>query len=200
MIRIAIDRSWHVRLVGEFDLTFDAASAWLSLRDFHRFACQDMFHRSVVLDTPRPVAGASLVLDHRLLGIGFARVGRILHWHEGRSYAFSDLSRRDPRKGFPHIYIHTLDPIDAARCRFRLEVRGLWTARFLGRTLTRGWLAWIMLKTTLSIRNAFLVDAVERRTKLTLPSRRSSYSCTVRTDCIRSRRRILRRPCRRPLA
>lgn len=160
MIRIAIDRSWHVRLVGEFDLTFDAASAWLSLRDFHRFACQDMFHRSVVLNTPRPVAGASLVLDHRLLGIGFARVGRILHWHEGRSYAFSDLSRRDPRKGFPHIYIHTLDPIDAARCRFRLEVRGLWTARFLGRTLTRGWLAWIMLKTTLSIHNAFLVDAV----------------------------------------
>ncbi len=58
MIRIAIDRSWHVRLIGEFDLTFDAASAWLSLRDFHRFACQDMFHRSVDLDTPRPVAGA----------------------------------------------------------------------------------------------------------------------------------------------
>ena len=164
MIRIAIDRSWHVRLVGEFDLTFDAASAWLSLSDFHRFACQDMFHRRVVLDTSRPVAGASLVLDHRLLGIGFARVGRILHWREGQSYAFSDLSRRDPRKGFPHIYIHTLEPIDAARCRFRLEVRGLWTARFLGRTLTRGWLAWIMLKTTLSTRNAFLLDAVERRT------------------------------------
>jgi hypothetical protein len=162
VIRIAIDRNWHVRLVGEFELAFDAASAWLSLRDFHRFACQDMFHQSVRVDAPRPLAGASVVLDHRFAGIGFARVGRILHWREGRSYAFSDLSRRDPQRGFPHVYILSLDPIDAARCRFRLEVRGRWTARFLGRMLTRGWLAWIMLKTTLSIRNAFLKDALER--------------------------------------
>ena len=36
--------------------------------------------------------------------------------------------------------------------------------------------------------------------KSTFPSRRNLYSRTVRSDCIRSRRRILHRLCRRPLA
>ena len=163
MIRIAIDRGWHVRLSGAFELEMNADSAWRSLRDFRRFACQDMFHSSVRLETSEPRTGSSLILDHRLLGIGFVRAGRILHWREGRSYAFSDLSCRDPRKGFPHVYIYSLIPIDDSNCRFRLEVRGRWTARFLGRALTRSWLAWIMLKTTQSIRNALMSDELERR-------------------------------------
>ena len=174
MIRVEIDRRWRVRLTTEFELPLDAPSAWLSLRDFRRFACQDIFHRKLELESAQPHAGAAFALEHGLLGLRVVRVGRVLYWHEGSSYAFSDLSRRGPRKGFPHIYTYRLTPVDDARCRFRLEVRGLWTLRSLGRPLIRLWLGWILLKTTTSIRNAFLADAIAQRSVAHAPARSRS--------------------------
>ena len=162
-MRIEVDRRWHVRLAADLDLPIDAGSAWRSVSDFRRYACLDIFHRRLELNGPRPSAGTTFSLEHGLLGVCLTRVGRVLHWHEGRSYAFSDLSRRDSRKGFPHVYIYTVVPLAEGRCRFRLEVRGRWTARFLGRPLTRLWLGWILLKTSTSIHNALLGDALRRR-------------------------------------
>jgi hypothetical protein len=161
MIRVAVDRRWRVRLVVELDLPIDASTAWLSVSDFRRYACLDIFHRRLELNG-QPRAGATFTLEHGLLGLRLTRAGRVLHWHEGRSYAFSDLSRRDSRKGFPHVYIYTLTPLETGRCSFRLEVRGRWTARFLGRPLVRLWLGWILLKTATSIHNELLGDALRR--------------------------------------
>ena len=163
MIRVGVDRHWRVRLCAELDLPIGADAAWRSIRDFRRFACLDIFHRRVDLDGPCPRAGQSFRLEHGLAGLSLTRVGRIVHWHEGRSYAFGDLSRRDPRKGFPHVYIYALTPLGSDRCRFRLEVRGRWTARFLGRPLVRLWLAVILLKTAASIHNELLRDALATR-------------------------------------
>ena len=98
------------------------------------------------------------MLDHRFGFFRVSRVGRVLHWTEGRSYSFSDLSRRGPRAGFPHIYVYEIVPVSSDRCRFRLAVRGLWTACFIPPPLARLWLGGIMLKTRTSIRNALLWD------------------------------------------
>lgn len=161
-MRVDVDRRWRVRLAADLDLPIDADAVWRSVSDFRRFACLDIFHRRLEADDLKPQAGTTFSLEHGLLGLSLTRVGRVLHWHEGRSYAFSDLSRRDARKGFPHVYIYTLTPLKSGRCRFRLEVRGLWTARFLGRPLVRLWLGWILLKTATSIHNELLRDALRR--------------------------------------
>ena len=155
-MQITVDKSWRVDLRAEAELPMSAEAAWRWLRDFRRFACQDLFHRAVDLGAEEPRAGAAFRLKHQFAGIHVWRVGRILFWNEGRSYSFSDLSQRGPRAGFPHVYTHELLPIAGDRCRLRLSVKGRWTATFMPRPLVRLWLAAIMLKTRTSMRNALL--------------------------------------------
>ena len=158
MLRITVDKRGRVDLRAESELPMSAENAWRWLRDFRRFACQDLFHRAVELDREEPQTGAAFRLKHQFAGIRIWRVGRILFWNEGRSYGFSDLSQRGPRVGFPHVYTHELLPIGDDRCCLRLSVRGLWTATFIPRPLVRLWLAAVMLKTRSSMRNALLLS------------------------------------------
>ena len=74
------------------------------MRDFSWFTTLDPFHVRVRVIAPSYKPGARLVIEHRFLGIGFKRVGRILKWTEGSGYCFSDLSTIDARTGFPHVY------------------------------------------------------------------------------------------------
>ena len=158
MLQITVDKRGRVDLRAESELPMSAEAAWRWLRDFRRFACQDLFHRVVELDMEEPQAGVAFRLKHQFAGIHVWRVGRILTWNEGCSYAFSDLSQRGPRAGFPHVYTHELQPIADDRCCLRLSVRGLWTATFVPRPLVRLWLAAVMLKTRASMRNALLLS------------------------------------------
>ena len=162
-MRITVDKRGRVDLRAESELPMSAEAAWRWLRDFRRFACQDLFHRVVELEAAEPRAGAAFRLKHEFAGIHVWRVGRILFWNEGESYAFSDLSQRGPRAGFPHVYTHELLPVSANCCRLRLSVRGRWTATFIPRPLVRLWLAAIMLKTRASMRNALLLSELRER-------------------------------------
>ena len=157
------------------------------MRDFRRFACIDIFHRAVRMDGREPRAGAEFVLEHGLAGFNVSRVGRILSWDDGRSYVFSDLSRRGPRAGFPHVYTYELIPGSVTSCRFRLGVRGLWTARLLPRFVVRSWLTWILLKIRSSAYNAFLQDGLRRRAVGGERSRRSEAECAPSSLALRTR-------------
>ena len=158
MMRIGLDRRWGVDLHASFGLPIDAAAAWRHMCDFERFACLDFFHQAVHLSEPGPRVGTRLRIEHRFVCFAVERIGRILSWREGRSYAFSDLSHR-PGRGFPHVYVYEVQPEGDGRCRFNIMVRGKWTATWLPRPLVRLWLGWVMLKIKQSAHNELLVRA-----------------------------------------
>jgi hypothetical protein len=135
----------RVRLALELVVPRPRAEVWALVANAPRFLCIDPFHaRVVVLDPPlRP--GASLALEHRAFGVRLWRFGRLLRWDEGRGYAFSDLSARGPRCGFPHVFFVTVTPAPgpAAATVVRIEVRGRWTARWVPVWLRISWLQFV---------------------------------------------------------
>ncbi len=159
MMRIELDRRWRVNLHAGFSLPTGAAAVWRHMCDFERFACLDLFHHAVHLDRPPPRVGTHLRIEHRFVCFAVERIGRILTWREGRSYAFSDLSHR-PGRGFPHVYVYEVHPEPGGGCRFKIMVRGKWTATWLPRPLVRLWLGWVMLKIKQSAHNELLRRAV----------------------------------------
>ena len=158
MMRIELDRRWRVDLLAGFSLPIDAATVWRYMRDFQRFVCLDFFHQAVHLNGPVPRIGTHLRIEHRFVCFAVQRVGRILSWRDGCSYAFSDLSRR-PGRGFPHVYVYEVQPEGDGGCRFNIVVRGKWTATWLPRPLVRLWLGWVMLKIRQSAHNELLFRA-----------------------------------------
>jgi len=161
-MRITIDERWRVRGEASLTLPVSSSAAWGQLRDWRRFLTIDPLHeridvvRAAASDSPR---GTTFVLHHRFLGIGPDRDGRLLTWREGVGYAISDLSRRGVRVGFPHIYSYAIQPLDAARTRLDLGLRGLWTARWIPRPLIRAWIAIILRATEFRIRAEFAAYA-----------------------------------------
>lgn len=102
-------------------------------------------------------------LSHRYMGLRFERVGRILSWREGIGYAFSDLTRRGPRAGFPHVFSFRLEPVDDGHCRLHVRVRGLWTARAIPRWLARLWLWWVFSHIPRSVEAELLMYRLWRK-------------------------------------
>ncbi len=125
----------RVDLVTSVDVPWARERAWEFVSDVPRFGAIDPFHDEVHL-----CADGSLILDHCVFGIPVMRVGRILHWHEGRGYAFSDLSVRGPRCGFPHVFFISLETLGPKTTRLQVRVRGKWTARWLPPIAVRAWL------------------------------------------------------------
>jgi len=147
----------HVRIA----LQMTARQAWGQLRDFHRYASHDQFHAGIAIADQTPKAGAALQIDHRYGPFRIRRVGRILAWREGEGYAFSDLSRRGPRRGFPHVMaMHVRD--SARGCELAIRVTGLWTAR-TPRWVAKLWLRWVMASITQGVRNDLLTFALTSR-------------------------------------
>jgi hypothetical protein len=155
----------RVRCRATLSLDLPAGAVWGQLRDFHRYASHDPFHTRIDIDgdgLPRP--GASLVLVHRYGPFRTTRVGRIVRWHEGRGYAFSDLAQRDPaRSGFPHVFSFDLTATGPARCTLTLQVRGRWTARLVPRPLAWLWLTWVFTATAGRTQNDLLRYALAVR-------------------------------------
>lgn len=110
------------------------------MRDLPFFATFDTFHRRVQVDGGVPQAGAAIRIQHAFCGFRLDRVGRILSWHEGREYAFSDLSQRGTATAFPHIYRYRIEPQGEGHTIVDVAIRGRWTLKWLPRIATRIWL------------------------------------------------------------
>jgi hypothetical protein len=162
----SVDRRWRVQARAAVELPLPAPVVWGQMRDLARFLTVDPLHARVLVapsaDPGRGWRGIPLVIEHRLAGFGPDRVGRVLTWHEGIGYSISDLSRRGPRCGFPHVCTYHLQP-SAAGCTLTVSARGLWTARFLPRWAVRLWLWWVLGSTTGHIRREMLAFARWRR-------------------------------------
>lgn len=149
-MRIEINQAGRVRATCDVALPLSAAAVWGQMRDFPRFCKMDPLHRRVVMsdrDAEYPPRGAHLVIGHRFLGIGPDRVGRVLTWREGIGFAFSDLSRRGPHVGFPHICSYEVRPHNAQRCILTIGARGRWTSPWVPRWCARWWIAWVLRET-----------------------------------------------------
>ncbi|MBI4606642.1 MAG: SRPBCC family protein [Planctomycetes bacterium] len=133
----------HVKLRIELDVAVSASALWRRAGDFAAFARIDPFHRAVTVLGGGPRQGAPITLEHRVLGHSFLRHGRILRWDRGKGYAFSDLSARGKRRGFPHVFKVALEPRGERASRLVVEVRGKWTAPWTPRWLVRAWLSFV---------------------------------------------------------
>ncbi|HEX4123983.1 MAG TPA: hypothetical protein VHY37_04590 [Tepidisphaeraceae bacterium] len=173
MTRVRIRRSGTVVCRAVLRLPLSAQNVWGQLRDFSRYAQQDVFHADIRIAGGTPKAGAELTMTHGLAGISVTRIGRILWWREGVGYSFSDLSRRGPRCGFPHIFSYRIKP-DSRKpdtaCTLIILVRGKWTARFIPRPLARLWLKWVFSRVVHNVENNLLVYRLWRRNRF--PGRR----------------------------
>lgn len=162
---IAIDKSWRINASRTIDLPLSASMVWGQMRDLRRFITLDPLHARVVMQPAiihpaRPASaglaaqhcnqprscplGSALIIEHRCLGIGPDRIGRVLRWREGQGYAISDLSQLGVRVGFPHVCLYQLHPINDRACRLTVAARGRWTARWLPRCAVKLWLHWVL--------------------------------------------------------
>jgi hypothetical protein len=149
-VNLTISRDWRVHASTEIDLPLPAGAVWGQMRDLPGFLALDPLHARVAVTARGPgvsPAGDRLIIAHRFLGLGPDRVGRVLRWGEGRGYAISDLSRRGPRQGFPHVCTYELRALGPYDCTLTVGARGRWTATWMPRWAAKAWLAWVLLST-----------------------------------------------------
>lgn len=155
MTRIQVSKGGRVLCRAVAELPVTATVAWGQLRDFRLFAAQDFFHSAVRVDAAGVRRGAALEIDHGFGPFAVTRVGRILQWEENAGYSFSDLSRRGPRHGFPHVYRYRLWSCDDG-CFVEVTIAGLWTASALPRWMVQLWLRWVFSHIVRSVENTLL--------------------------------------------
>lgn len=164
---IVIRDCGRVRARCELRVPLPASAVWGQMRDFRRFLTLDPLHvrvEEVRGSEPRGEhwpRGAEFLIEHRLLGLGAVRRGRVLSWKEGRGFAISDLSNRGARKSFPHVCTYEVVPEGEHASRLILGAAGRWTARWVPRPLVRAWLWWVLKSTELHIQTE--LRAVSRR-------------------------------------
>jgi len=155
LIELTLDPRGTVRLKTVLDLPLSPSAVWGQMHHFAHFISLDPFHAVIELPDGPPRQGSSIRILHRFTIFRVRRTGRILRWRPGVGYSFSDLSRRGRCRGFPHIFIYRVQPLEApGRSRLTITVRGLWTARWLPRAAVRFWLHWVLGRTC---------DTVERQ-------------------------------------
>ena len=155
-MRIMLRAEGLVLIESSFDVPLPPSWVWNEMRDLAHFATADPFHGEIEIDGGVPRQGASIRVHHSYAGVRIVRVGRILIWRPGECFAFSDLSARDPRRAFPHIFRFTMQRLDAASTRVTIAVHGKWTLHRLPLTIRRLWLWWVMRMTTDAARNHLL--------------------------------------------
>jgi hypothetical protein len=157
---ISVSRSRRVNCEASLALPMSARQVWGQLRDFHRYASHDHFHAGIAVEGGVPRAGAALAIAHRYGPFRVRRVGRILRWREGDGFAFSDLSTRGPRAGFPHVLAIRVSDAPTG-CVVNIRVTGRWTAP-TPRWMAPVWLWWVMVSITQRTRNDLLAFSVAR--------------------------------------
>lgn len=163
MTRIRLSSSGAVDCRRDLNVPLPAISVWGQIRDFSRYARQDVFHTDPIIDGNIPRQGAAIRLSHEYLGLRIKRVGRILLWREGIGFAFSDLSCRGARVGFPHVFSLRIEPVNDGRCRLHVRVSGLWTARAVPRIFVRLWLRWVFAHVVRSIQTELMLYQLWRK-------------------------------------
>ncbi len=133
------------RVAAAFELWIPQAApdVWGSVEDLPRFLTIDPFHRKVVVTGPINRPGAAIEIVHGLFGIRFSRFGKLLSFREGSGFAFSDLSARGGRRGFPHVFTVGVEPLAGGRTpwtRLSVRIRGKWTARWMPKWAVRWWI------------------------------------------------------------
>ena len=160
MITIELNSQFRVRASASVEVPLAASAVWGQMRDFAWFTTLDPFHARMRVMSPELRVGARLVIEHRFLGIGINRVGRVLRWVDGSEYCFSDLSARGIRVGFPHVYQYQVRPLDDGTSCIRVTVRGHWTMRGLPCGLIKLWLRFVMAHLAARIRIAMSKHAL----------------------------------------
>ena len=173
---IRVYNSRRVECIARAALPMSARRAWGQIRDFHRFAAHDPFHANIAIDGQVPQAGARLSIEHRYGPLRIRRVGRILKWREGVGFAYSDLSQRGTRCGFPHVMSIAVAGSDARDTSIlTVRVTGRWTLP-VPRWMALMWLRWVMATIEHRTRNdllAFLVATQARKAATLAPSQLS---------------------------
>ncbi|MBU6413170.1 MAG: hypothetical protein KGS45_06825 [Planctomycetes bacterium] len=149
-MKIDISSSWRVHAMGSVELSLPARTVWGQMRDVAAFLCIDPLHSRVLVEQGRHGAtlrGSNVLIEHRVLGIGPDRLGRVLKFEEGRGFAVSDLSKRGVTVGFPHVCVYELEEVDATHSRIHVSARGKWTATWMPRWMVKVWLWWILRST-----------------------------------------------------
>ena len=119
---------------------------WPAIADLPNFLVIDPFHDRVTLQRLPAAKGVDLVLSHNAFGRRFLRFGRIIAWKEGSGYTFSDLSGRNPRTGFPHVFRVAVrgEVIDGKPASIlTIRVRGRWTLKLVPASVGRLWVMWV---------------------------------------------------------
>ena len=116
------------------------AELWRRVSDLQNFLVIDPFHESITLMRAVPAAGVDVVLHHDAFGKRFDRFGRILWWRQGEGFAVSDLSARDPLRGFPHVFTYRVETDNNQTATLSVEVTGRWTSRWIPTWLGRLWI------------------------------------------------------------
>jgi hypothetical protein len=180
-MHVQIDDRWRVNAAISFDLPISAPTLWGHMHEFQQFITHDPLHSRVLIRGRRGTAtlaspfGLELLISHRLLGVGPDRIGRIVRWREQQSFAFSDLSKRGTRVGFPHVCMYDIKSVSDDGCRLTFAARGRWTARWVPRLVVKVWLSWVLLETRRCIqsglRNAIKGQMRTRSAQSTLRAR-----------------------------
>jgi hypothetical protein len=139
----------------ELDVPWPREEVWQIVSDFDRFIRADPFHRRVLPLHSKLRPGTVLALEHNAFGLSFWRFGRLLSWDDGRGFAFSDLSARGPRHGFPHVFYVSVQSIDPGHTRLQVAVRGKWTARWVPCWARRCWLSYVCHEHARMLRGLF---------------------------------------------
>ena len=167
-MNIHITDGWVVRAQGSVEVAAPASAVWGQMRDVDWFLTRDPLHARVQRTDGRDASAswerAEITISHRVMGLGPDRVGRVLAWKEGHGFAVSDLSRRGPGVGFPHVCAFRIQPRDERSCRVVVDIRGRWTARWMPRWTAKLWLRWV-LSATESRLSADLADFAAWRKK-----------------------------------
>jgi hypothetical protein len=156
---VRVDARHRVQCQRVISLPLTRRQVWGQLRDFHRYACHDMFHVRLTPDGNGYRQGTKFRLTHRFLGVTLERHGRILQWQEEQGYSFSDLSARGARYGFPHTFRYVIREV-ADGCELEVTIRGRWTATWVPRVVARVWLWWVFAKLTGSVESDLLMFAL----------------------------------------
>jgi hypothetical protein len=145
--QVTSDRACRRRIRTRITITTPMAldQLWRRVADLPRFLVIDPFHERVILMRERPATGVHVVLEHNAFGRRFERFGRILTWREGAEFAFSDLSRRGTRVGFPHAFFVFVRPSADGQpgSELSIEVRGKWTSRWIPPRFGRWWVHYV---------------------------------------------------------
>lgn len=162
MIDILLGPRGRIYLRGTLDLPLRVSVVWGQMRHFAHFITLDPFHVHIDIIDNQAETAARLVIHHRFFLIHIIRVGHILKWREGQGYSFSDLSKRGPRVGFPHVFTYDVQSNGIDASRLSITVRGRWTANFLPQWAIKLWLRWVLGRTLDRVQQELLTLAILR--------------------------------------